>query len=311
MIVKRGSYCSSNGMNTIAYTVYEPPCEPVGILQIGHGMSEHIGRYRNFADHFTRLGFIVCGNDHLGHGESAASEDDFGYFGKEKGWLHLVDDMRLLTNKMVEDYPEIPCFLMGHSMGSLLARAYISCYGEGLSGVILMGTSGNTLMTTLTRPLIRAISVVKGERYRSSFLYVLAFGNYTKKYKDEGDRLCWMTQNREALEQFRKDPKCNFMFTVAGVKDLVDIMKYVSRRKWARRLPRRLPVLLVSGEMDPVGDYTKGVNQVYRILQNAGMRDVNIKIYKDNRHELFSEPGKKEVYDDIHRWMKLHSSFRY
>lgn len=304
MQVKTGTYCSSNGTDTIFYRIYRPDCEPVGLLQIAHGMSEHMGRYGEFAAWLADRGFLVFGNDHIGHGESAADPSDFGYFGKEKGWVHLVDDMRLLTRTMTGYYPKLPCFLMGHSMGSLLARAYLSCYGEDLAGAILMGTSGNNPMAALTRPLISVISAAKGDRYRSRLLYGLAFGNYTRQYAGETDKLGWMTQNRDALDQFRKDPKCNFIFTVAGFRDLLDILSYVSRREWALELPRRLPVLLVSGDMDPVGDYARGVRKVHKTLLDAGMRDVSLNLYRDNRHELLNEPGKQEVIEDIHRWLK-------
>lgn len=309
MQIKQGTYGSSNGLDTIGYTVYETDGEPKGILQIGHGMSEHIGRYEKIAAYFTDQGFVVCGNDHLGHGESVSSPEDFGYFGKEKGWVHLVDDMHLLTKKMMGAYPGLPYFLLGHSMGSLLSRAYISCYGEQLSGTILMGTSGRNGKAALLAPLLHTIIATRGPRYRSKQLYNLAFGKYTKKYTGETDKLGWMTRDRDILDRFRKDPKCNFIFTAAGFRDLTDVLRFVSRKEWASLVPRNLPILLVSGGMDPVGEFGNGVRSVHRALHDAGIKDLHIILYEDSRHELFNEPEKDRVLGDIREWMDRHTGY--
>ncbi len=169
--LEKDFFLSSNGGDSVSYQVYIPNRPPVGIVQIAHGMAEHIGRYKEIAGFLTENGFIVCGNDHLGHGNTASSHEDLGYFGEAKGWINMVDDLHLLTRIMKEKYGALPYFLLGHSMGSLLVRAYISCYGKNLSGAIIIGTSGKNASARIAMPLVDLIGKIKGERYRSRLIY--------------------------------------------------------------------------------------------------------------------------------------------
>lgn len=306
MKTKKETFASSNGLNQFSYVTYSENEAPKAIIQIAHGMSEHIGRYEEFARFFTRHGFLVCGNDHLGHGETALSPEEFGYFGKRKGWIYMVDDMHRLTILMKEIYGEIPYYIMGHSMGSLLVRAYLSCYGKDISGAILMGTSGKNPVLKFAKPLINTVITVKGDRYRSKLLYTIAFGDYNKKYDECKDKLGWMSQDPSTLECFRNDPKCNFVLTAAGFRDLTEALIFVSRKDWAREVPKELPIFLLSGQMDPVGDYGKGVKQVYNNLSSAGVKDLVMKLYPKSRHELIHEPDKDLVFMDILDWIKKH-----
>ena len=302
----QGSYPSSNGDNRIAYTVYLPEGEIKAILQIAHGMAEHFGRYEEFAGHMAEQGVLVCGNDHLGHGRTAENADDLGYFGGYKGWVHMVDDMHLLTRRIKETYGEMPYFLLGHSMGSLLSRAYLTCYGNELSGAILMGTSGKNKLTKLALPIVNTIGALKGERHRSLLIYSIAFGGFTKRYEKGASRLAWMSRDPAVLAAFKDDPKCNFVLTVAGFRDLMNVLTFVSRKEWAKEVPKGLPVYLVSGSMDPVGEYGKGVQHVYKDLLKARVKDLRMKLYPDARHEILNEPEKNTVYQDLQDWLIKH-----
>lgn len=301
---RKGTFGSSNGIDDIAYSVYVPQEAPGAVLQIAHGMSEHFGRYEEFAGFLAERGIIVCGNDHLGHGGSVSSAENLGYFGNKKGWEYLVDDMHLLTMRIKKEFGAIPYFLLGHSLGSLLARAYLSKYGDELSGCIIMGTSDKNSKTVLGKPLMKAICRLKGEKYRSRLLYSIAFGNYNKRYKKGCSRLAWMSQDSQVLAQFKADPMCNFILTVAGFMDLTDVLLFVSRPEWAHEVPKEVPLYLVSGDMDPVGDYGKGVQQVYKALLEAKVKELSMKLYPDDRHEILNEPHKETVYRDILCWLE-------
>ncbi|PKM84328.1 MAG: alpha/beta hydrolase [Firmicutes bacterium HGW-Firmicutes-11] len=308
--MKQNTFQSSNGDAMIAYWVETPEASedfetrPRGILQIAHGMAEHSLRYRETIEFFTARGYVVCGNDHLGHGMTAASRQELGYFGKQKGWFHMAEDMYGLTLRMKETYGELPYFLLGHSMGSLLARVYLTRYGSDLNGVVLSGTSGPNPKAGLSKPLVSLISATKGEHHRSKLIYGLAFGNYNDRYEKGCDRLSWMSQVQPVLDDFRKDPLCNFTLTVAGFRDLMELLAFVSRKQWATEIPADLPVLLVSGEMDPVGDFGEGVKKVYKALEAAGCKDLTMKLYPDTRHEIFNEPVRRQTMEDIAAFME-------
>lgn len=305
-LIIHGTYPSSNGTDQVAYTVYQPEGEIRAILQIAHGMAEHFGRYKDFALFLAERGILVCGNDHLGHGETAKSEEDLGYFAKDKGWIHMVDDMARLTELVKKGNETKPTFLLGHSMGSLLSRAYLPIYGMQLSGAILMGTSGKNPLAQAAIPIVNAMGVLKGERYRSRLIYGLAFGGYTKRYEKGSDRLGWMSQDSAVLSDFRNDPKCNFILTVSGFRDLMQVLQFVSRKEWAKEVPPNLPIHLVSGRMDPVGDYGKGVEQVYEALREAKVDSLSMKFYEEDRHEVLNEPNKALVYQELLEWIQEH-----
>lgn len=303
---ERGSFSGSNGVDTVSYLTYTPEGEPKAIVQIAHGMAEHFGRYHAFAEYLVREGFVVCGNDHLGHGETAPGPEDFGYFGEKNGWINMMDDLHLLTLKMKQRYGDLPYFLIGHSMGSLLARAYLTYYGKELSGTVLIGTSGDNPAAKAALPLINLISSMKGDRHRSELIYYLAFGNYNKRYEKGSRKLAWMSQDNEVLDAFRADPKCNFILTVAGFRDLMKVLLYVSRKNWAAEVPQKLPVILLSGDMDPVGGFGEGTRQVFKQLQMAKIEDLSLKLYPGLRHEILNEPGNEQIYKDILEWLQKH-----
>lgn len=299
-----GFFKSTNGINDIAYYIFKPRTEPKTILQISHGMCEYIDRYEEFARFLTEKGILVCGNDHLGHGNSISSDKELGYFAPKYGWRFLIEDLHQMTQIIKKSYPGIPYFLFGHSMGSFLARAYITMFRNELNGVILCGTSGGEPMNGIGVILAAFISKVKGEKYRSHTLSNLAFGAYNIRYKDAKTKFDWLTRSPEIVDKYIKDKHCNFVFTASAFKDLFILLDFVSKSNWARKAPKNLPVYLISGDMDPVGSYGKGVKAVYERLKKAEVKDIQIKLYKDCHHEILNETNNKEVYDDIFNWLK-------
>ena len=305
MIVNRTdeSFLSSDGKNRIHYFVYRPSGQIKGVVQISHGMCEHIGRYEDFAAYLSKQGFAVYGHDHLGHGCSAPDKHDLGFFGEDFGWQHLVDDVYEITKIAKREYPMHKIFLIGHSMGSFIARLYFMKYGKNLSGLILSGTSGGNQLNNVGLVLTDFMIKTKGKRHRSKLLKKMMFGNYNKRYSEHRTENDWISRDNEIVDTYNADEYCTFTFTNAAVKDLLTMLKMISDDCWAESVPKEVPVFLLSGDMDPVGDYGKGVKKVYERLRNAGVKEVSLKLYPGGRHEMLNETNRSEVYADILSWL--------
>lgn len=301
-----GFFESANGIDRVAYYIYTPKETPWAILQLSHGMCEYIQRYEQvpFLDVLTGAGVLVCGNDHLGHGSTAPTREDLGYFDQKDGWRTLPEDLHRMTALIRGRYPGLPLFLLGHSMGSFAARAYLSRYGEELTGAILVGTSGGQPLAGVGMALARLIGVCKGERYRSRLINGMAFGLYNRRYKTRRSSFDWLTRENEVVDRYMEDPYCHFLFTINGFYNLFHLLKTVSSKEWAESVPKDLPILLLSGDMDPVGQFGKGVEKVARRLKEAGVRQVSCKLYKDARHEIINETNRDEVYRDLLQFLK-------
>lgn len=274
-----------------------------GVIQLVHGMEEHIGRYEDFAKLLISQGYIVVGHDHLGHGNSVKSEEDLGYFAKENGWEHLVEDVHILQNQVAKEYPELPYIIFGHSMGSLVTRTYLTKYQDNLAGVILSGTSGQKAGLFIGQLLTKLIMLVKGDRYRSKLLEYLITGSFNKKFKPNRTKSDWITRDEEQIEKCQKDPKCGFNFTTNGYLNLLKGSYYLSKQNHINKTVD-LPMLFISGDKDPVGGMSKGVIRVTNMLQKAGLKQVEIRLFKDARHELLNELNRDEVCYVVLNWLK-------
>ncbi len=263
------------------------------ILQISHGMEEHIERYEDFASFLCDNGYIVIGSDQVGHGITL-SKDELGYFG-EGGYEGCIDRLHCVTLKAKQMYPDLPIVLLGHSMGSFMARGYITRYGKELNGAVIMGTSGPNPALGMGKLLINLITLFKGDRAKSRFITKMMFGSYNKKFDGEGVYQ-WLTKRDDIKTAYERDEYCGFGFTLNGYKGLVGILGEVSSPKWANDVPKELPILIVSGEDDPVGDYSKGVKTVYDRLKEAGIKDIRLKLFENDRHEILNETDNEEVY---------------
>lgn len=304
--MKRHFYYQSKDNATQIHAIEWIPDGTIrAVLQISHGMVEYIDRYDEFARFLNERGFYVVGQDHLGHGESVQSDEDHGYFHDRDGNECVIGDIHELHRITAEKYPDIPYFLLGHSMGSFLTRQYIKTHGEGLAGVILMGTGSQPLpLIKLGKLLCRMTAAVKGWNYRSQFVNNMAFGGYNRRFRPARTPMDWISRNEQNIDSYLKDPWCTFVFTVNGYYHMFRGMEQLHKTENFQRIPRSLPVFFVAGAEDPVGDFGKGVERVYRKYKDGGMQDVSIKLYPNDRHEILNETDRKEVYEDLERWLE-------
>ena len=296
------TFLSKDGKSTIHYYVWAPAGEPVAILQITHGMAEHLLRYEPFAEYLNSYGILVCGHDHIGHGRSADPED-WGYFGEQDGWKIFVQDVEQLHQIMKVQYMDTPYFIMGHSMGSFVARAWLAMYGTGVDGAIIMGTAGANPALGVAKTLVKTIRKSKGSRHISGLLTKLAFGSYNKRIKPNRTPYDWLTRDGEIVDKYIADPACGFTFTAAGYADLFNLIGYISSENWYKLIPKHLPILFVAGADDPVGAYGAGPAEVAEGLENAGCEDISLILYENMRHEILNEFGKEAVYEDLRRFI--------
>lgn len=296
---------SSCGDASISYYILRPVgINPRGIVQISHGMCEYFTRYTAFAKYLCSLGFIVCGNDHLGHGASVPPSGTLGFFGHHNGWSTLVDDVAALTDKMKQKFPDLPYFLLGHSMGSMVARLYLARYGDKIDGCILSGSPAPNAMTKVGIRFSNSIIRSHGPMYRSITLNRMVFGKYTARISDCQSPFDWLTHDRSVVALYQSDAKCNFIFTAAGFRDLFYLQQNCNRLACLRQTPNDLPILFISGDADPAGSYGAGVKKVAAAYRAAGCRDIDVIFYKGGRHEMLNEINKEEVYGDISHWLE-------
>lgn len=299
---------SNDGQNELAYYAYVPTdTVPRAVIQICHGMKEYVRRYELFAQEMCARGYAVCGHDHLGHGETAKTEDDLGFVAEKKGADLLVEDLYTVTGKIRADFEGVPVILLGHSMGSFVGRALVAKYPNAVDGFIISGTGGPESPTALGKLVASMVALFRGKRYRSKLLHGMAMGGYTKRMGEDAPRSAWLTRDEEIVRKYDNDPFCKTIFTVRGFYDLFDLLGGVSKKSWAKKLRRDLPVLMISGDADPVGNYGKGVKVVYDRLCAASLTDVTLKLYGDARHELLNETNRDEVIADILEWLSAHN----
>ncbi|MDR0854303.1 MAG: alpha/beta hydrolase [Clostridiales Family XIII bacterium] len=291
---------ASSGLEDI-YSQVWAGAEPKGVIQIAHGMAEHVGRYEEFAHFLAGQGYVVCMNEHAGHGVHAMT---LGYFAEENGMDFVVSDMKSLMDEVVYDYPELPVFLMGHSMGSFLARKYITLYGVELTGCILSGTAGPNPALGVGKALAGLQKKIKGSKSEGKLLNRIAFGSYTKKIDNPVNSSAWLSTDDDVCIAYADDEFCGYNFTAAGFYDLFGLIGEVNEKDWAAKVPLELPLYLFSGAQDPVGGFGKGVIEVYEKLKQTGHEDLTIKLYPDGRHEMLNEVNREEVYKDVLDWLE-------
>lgn len=297
------SYKSASGLCDI-YAQCAAPADfgaVKGVVQIAHGMAEHSNRYARFAMELCKNGYAVFINDHLGHGSSVANDDELGFFGDD-GANALVEDMHALTEIAKQQYPHVPFYLFGHSMGSFLARKYTAKYGQTLDGVIYCGTSGPNPAVGMGIMLANNMIKSEGKLYRSSFLDSLAFGTYNRK-TEKKTKFDWLSRDEKEVARYIDDKYCGFTFTAGGFKMLFSLVKEISSKAWFNAVPENLQILLISGDKDPVGDYGKGVADVFKTLRKTGHSNIIMKLYPEARHELLNELNRDEVMQDIVSWL--------
>ena len=302
--VSESTFLSSDGKTNLYYREYLPEGEAVGIVQIVHGIAEHIARYDDFARFLADNGYIVVLHDQLGHGKSITDESPMGFFNDKNGWETAVQDIRILHNKAAEKYPGKPFFLFGHSMGSFLARTYLIHFRTGLDGAVISGTGQQNSALIKGGKLMSALEIRRhGARFRSERLNAMAFGKYNDKLENVRTSCDWLSRDEAVVEAYNADPLCGFVPTAGLLHDMMGGIEFISNAKNIARMKKDLPILFVSGDCDPVGDYGKGVIKAYKGFLRAGMTDVTMKLYSGGRHEMLNEINNAEVYQDILFWL--------
>lgn len=303
-IRNEGNFKSKTGTGDIFYRSWTPDGEIKAVIQVAHGMAEHGERYEEFARFLCENGCALFVNDHAGHGKSVRDNKNLGYFGEKDGWKNIVEDIKTMNGIIHGLYPDIPVILYGHSMGSFVARRYVTLYAPSIKAAVFCGTSGPNPAASVAIRIADTIAKCKGSHHRSRFINNLAFGSYNKKYSPVRTAFDWLTRDEYIVDRYILDDYCGYLFTAAGYRDMFTLLSSVSSEAWSNAVPKSLPVLLISGEMDPVGDYGKGVRKVADMLKNSGRDKVTLKLYEDARHEILNETNRADVYSDILAWIK-------
>lgn len=278
------------------------------ILQITHGMIEFIERYEKFARFMVGNGYMIVGHDHIGHGQSVVSRKELGYFTEDGQSDVLVEDMHRLRTLVQGENTGVPYFMFAHSMGSYLLRKYLTVHGDNLRGAIICGTGYIPEKTTaLGLKVVDFLGKVKGWHYVSRMVEKLSFGKPYKKFDMTGKNPAnsWLTRDEEIVRWYYANPLCTFKFTVSGYKGLMETVQYDCRQENVDKIPKKLPVFIISGSDDPVGDLGIGVKKVYDMIKASGNQDVTYKLYDGYRHEILNEIGKEKVYNDILAWTNV------
>lgn len=304
-------YKSSNKKTKIHGVCWIPEGIKVrAVLQIAHGMVEYIERYDDFARFLCRHGIAVVGNDHLGHGISVASEEDWGYLG-DNGFECMVDDLKKVQKHFKGRFPNVPYYILGHSMGSFATRYFLIKYKNAVDGAIIMGTGYHPVpLAVAGQYLTRLLAQFKGWDFRSKLVNKMAFGSYNKGFKDARTDFDWLTRDEEMVDKYIAEPRCQFIFTLNGYHELFKGIRFISNKKNIDKMSKEMPILFVSGEDDPVGNHGDGVQKVYDLFTVAGMEELDIIFYEGGRHEILNEINRDEVYEDVYNWLNKEISLK-
>ncbi len=275
-----------------------------GVVQIAHGLGEHIGRYDEVALLLNRAGFAVYGNDHRGHGRTADDGKSLGtYLGKSL-WNDAIEDMHEMTKLVKTEYPDAPFILIGHSLGSLLSRGYIARYGSEVDAVIISGTAGyikvlGPVGVGITNLLVR----FRGSSSKSPFIESFFFDQFNRKFKPNRTKLDWLSRDEYEVDKFDKDPLRSDKFHIGILQGAAMAGKMANATETLKKTPKDLPMYIFSGDEDPVGEMGAGVKRVYKDYKKIGMENLTLKLYPGGRHEMFNETNRKEVFTDMMDWI--------
>ncbi|MBQ0011412.1 MAG: lysophospholipase [Clostridiales bacterium] len=299
MAMQKSTFTSSNGTTEITYFTWAPSVPARGVVQIVHGMCEYMGRYEELAEHLADKGFVVCGEDHLGHGQSVGEHDTFGYFGKNDGDRYLVEDVEKLHRIMMSLYPGKPYIVLGHSMGSFITRNWFTQYGDDCDGIILSGTARNNSLVGLLIALAKFQRFFVREKKPAKLISRTINKQYMKRIAEPFSASDWLSYDKEIVKKYSGDPFCTFTFTHSAYIDLFHMLRACNSDEWYGSIPKNKPILLISGDEDPVGDYGEGPQEIYDKLQAAGQDKVTLDIRHGMRHEPHNEIGRDAVYERL------------
>ncbi|MCR5580234.1 MAG: lysophospholipase [Pseudobutyrivibrio sp.] len=306
------TFNSKDGHSIIHCRKWLPEGEPVAVVQLVHGMVEYIERYDEFATYLTTKGYVVVGHDHIGHGHSVSDMDELGVMTGVHPSDDMVEDIYTHYAMTKKAYPSIPYFILGHSMGSYMLRKFLSvkaAYIEGISGAVIMGTGQESASTCSGGLAVIAIlSLLRGKNYRSTFVRNMTYSAPYKQYDCYGKDYAnsWLSKNTRNVEKYYHDPYCTYTFTLNAYKGLVEATKYVATKECVSKMRATMPLLVVSGDADPVGNMGEGTKAAAESFKKAGIKDVTLKLYRGDRHEILNELDRDQVFSDIYQWFEAH-----
>jgi len=298
------TFLSSDGKSNVYCREYRPDGEAKAVVQIAHGIAEHIGRYDDFSRFLADNGYIVVGNDHLGHGRSLVPGLEQGTYGEGGTWEKVVEDMKTLHDTTAGRFRGKPYFLFGHSMGSFLARTYIIRNRSGLDGAVLSGT-GQQAKALVSAGLALSEMEIKRHNvnYTSELLNKIAFGKYNDSFGHTRTPYDWISRDEAVVDEYIADPMSAYVPSAGLFREMMRGIRFITNRKNVARMKKTLPVLFMSGDRDPVGENGKGVIRAYKSFLKAGMTDVTMKLYHEGRHEMLNELNRDEVFRDVLAWL--------
>lgn len=306
MVKEEFYYDSRDGVSKLHAVRYTPDNDEDirCVVQIVHGMSEYVERYEEFAQYLTSKGIVVTGEDHMGHGKSVGKDGKLGYFCEQDPATVLVRDVHRLKKATQTIYPDVPYVIVGHSMGSFIARNYMFRYGTGITGAVIMSTGmPDKKLMTIARAVAALQKAFLGSRHVSETINKMVFGKYNAEIINPRTDFDWLSRDAERVDKYIEDHLCGFTFTVNGFATLFELVMRLYREDNLERIPKNLPVLLIAGTADPVGDYGRGVRKTYEMLDSVGLEKLQMKLYEEGRHELLNETIRSVVAQDIYQWI--------
>ncbi len=298
-------YTPPGGAGPFNYYVWKPVGDTLrGMVQIVHGMAEHAERYDLAGKRFAEAGFAVYAQDLPGHGRTAASEDDLGFFAESGGWDCAADAVHQFGRFIASEYVvDLPLIIIGHSMGSFLARTMMYAHPELYDAAVLSGTAASPGILGHAGKLIAARHIkAYGPKHRDRRLDAMTFGSYNRPFRPNRTPFDWLSRDSRAVDRYVEDPLCGFICTSAMFRDLLEGLQRIHDEKNLSRIPRELPVLIISGTKDPVGKFSKGPRRVHDQFKQLGLKDVTLRLYDQARHELFQETNREEVLTEVIQW---------
>ena len=295
-----GRFAASDGVELVTYR-WEAVGEPRAMVAIAHGMAEHAARYDAFASHLANAGMIVEAHDHRGHGRTAATADELGYFAPTQGWQRIVDDLKERLTDMRARHPGLRLILFGHSMGSFVAQQVLYEAPALIDAAILSGSNGKPLrLASVGRLVARLERLRLGPRGRSDLLAKLSFGPFNRRFAPNRTEFDWLSRDAAQVDAYVADPLCGFPCTTQFWIDLLDALPALARQKNRERVPEALPLLIFSGDEDPVG---VNLSELVKGYRGNGMTHVAVKFYPGGRHEMLNETNREEVHADVTAWI--------